>query len=59
MKLIKERCVKAIGMDDYYYIIGISVSDCTGCGLCIKTCPGMKDEKALTFNSLSDEIKIL
>lgn len=29
---IKERCVDN-------YIIGISVKDCTGCGLCMKTCP--------------------
>ena len=54
---IKNRCKKAIGLDDYYFTIGISIKKCTGCGLCINTCPGMKGNKALTFKSLSDEIK--
>jgi len=54
---VKNRCKKAIGDNDHYFAIGISVKDCTGCGLCIKTCPGMRGEKALTFKSLSNEIK--
>jgi len=54
---VKNICKKAIGDSDYYFAIGISIKDCTGCGLCINTCPGMKGEKALTFKSLSDEIK--
>jgi len=45
---IKERCVDN-------YIIGISVKDCTGCGLCIKSC--MAKDKALIFDNLSDNIK--
>ena len=56
-KYIQERCVKATGMNEYYYIIGISVSDCTGCGLCMKTCPGKKDEKALISKELELEIR--
>lgn len=43
---IRNRTRKAIGMD-YYYIIGISALDCTGCGLCTKNCPGMRGNKAL------------
>ena len=54
---VKNRCKKAIGLEGYYFTVGICIKNCTGCGLCIKTCPGMKGEKALTFNSLSDEIK--
>ena len=54
---IKVRCRKAIGMDDYYFTVGISIKNCTGCGLCIKTCPGTKGSKALTFNSYTDEAK--
>ena len=29
------------------FSIGISLEDCTGCGLCAKVCPGLKGEKAL------------
>ena len=54
---VKNRCKKAIGLEGYYFTIGICIKNCTGCGLCIKTCPGMKGEKALIFNSLIDEVK--
>ena len=30
-----------------FYRLGISVDNCTGCGLCLKTCPGKRGEKAL------------
>ena len=40
---IKKRCIDK-------YIIGISVKDCTGCGLCIKSC--MSKEKSLEFKEL-------
>ena len=45
---IKERCIDN-------FIIGISVKDCTGCGLCMKTCPSK--EKALVPAKLLDEEK--
>ena len=54
---VKNRCKKAMGLEGYYFTIGICIKNCKGCGLCIKTCPGMKGEKALTFKSLSEEIK--
>ena len=54
---VKERCKKMIGDNENYFCIGISVNACTGCGLCIKTCPGMRGEKALTFKSLDEELK--
>lgn len=43
-ELIKNRVKKAMGpgLDGYYYTIAMSIKDCTGCGLCIKTCPSMK-----------------
>ncbi len=50
---IRSRAMKAIGMDNYYFIIGISVSDCTGCGVCIKTCPGLKNKKALVMDDIN------
>ena len=45
---IKERCVDN-------FIIGISVKDCTGCGLCIKSC--MAKDKALISDKLVDNLK--
>ena len=45
---VKNVCKKALNMD-YYYTVGISVKDCTGCGLCISNCPGFKGNKALTY----------
>ncbi len=71
-EVIKSRCVKPLNKEyeNYYYTVAISVSDCTGCGLCIKTCPGKKTEKALIpdllekqkleqkiFDYLNDNIK--
>ena len=54
---VKNKCIKAIGIEGYYFAIGICIKNCTGCGLCIETCPGMKGKKALTFNSLNEELK--
>ena len=44
---IKERCTDN-------FIIGISVKDCTGCGLCIKSC---LSKESLISSKLKDEIK--
>ncbi len=52
---IKNRCLK--DPKGYYYYLGISVSDCTGCGLCLKKCPGKKNEKALIGKNLIDVIE--
>ncbi len=54
---VKNICKPAIGLKDYYFAIGISVSDCTGCGLCIKTCPGKNKEKALISKELELDIR--
>jgi len=43
---IKKRCVDN-------FIIAVSVKDCTGCGLCIKHCPG----KALISQKLVDNLQ--
>lgn len=55
---VKNKCTKPIlkNLDDYYYILGISIKDCTGCGLCINTCPGLKGEKALIKEKLDKQI---
>ena len=56
---IKERCKEAIGKFDskYYFIVGVSIKDCTGCGLCIKTCPGKSAVKALISKDIDTELK--
>lgn len=54
---VKSRCVKAIGDEEHYFIIGINISKCTGCGLCINNCPGLKGNKALMLNSLEKEFQ--
>ena len=36
----------------YKYAIGISIKDCTGCGMCVDICPGKKGDKALTMKSI-------
>lgn len=38
----KEDFVKAIGLNDKLYKILLSPDDCTGCGVCAKTCPAIK-----------------
>lgn len=52
---IQRRCKKAIG-SEYYYILGISVKDCTGCKVCVNTCPG-RGEKALEMIKLDQSLK--
>ena len=52
---IKERCKPALGLKDYYYIIGISSKNCTGCGVCINSCPGLKGNKALAFQTIKNK----
>ena len=56
---IKERCLDPITPDikGYKFILGFSVKDCTGCGVCINTCPGKKGNKALTFQTLNESLK--
>ena len=56
--IIKQRCIKPIekNLNDYYYAIGISAKDCTGCGLCINTCPGKKQEKAQVKIKLEESL---
>ncbi len=49
---IKEKCIKTLD-NNYYFVIGISKENCTGCGVCINTCPGKSGNKALTFQKLA------
>lgn len=45
---VKEDLKNAnIKDQDLKFTIGINLDQCTGCGLCVKTCPGLRNEKAL------------
>jgi len=37
--------------------VQVSPLNCVGCGLCVKECPGLKGEKALTMESVKDQVK--
>ena len=39
------------------YTIGISIPDCTGCGLCVDVCPGKKGAKALIMKAKEELLK--
>ena len=48
----KDSFVKAIGLNDKLFKILLSPEDCTGCGVCAKTCPAIK--KALVMEEAPD-----
>ena len=53
---LKEKLIDVtIKGQKYKYTVGISIKDCTGCGLCVNICPGKKGEKALT---MADKMKM-
>ena len=45
--LIDVNSIPSIMPKDVNYSIGISYEDCTGCGLCVSSCPGKGGNKAL------------
>ena len=54
---VKEKARKPFGkgLEDYYYVMGISIKNCTGCGLCYKTCPGFRLQKALMMKDIIEQ----
>ena len=54
---IKNRALKAMGKANMYYVLGISIMNCTGCGLCMKACPSKQTSKALVSSTLAEQYK--
>ncbi len=46
---------KAFGVDGCFYRLQVSPEDCTGCGVCAKTCPAIK--KALEMHDASEVLE--
>ena len=56
---LKDKLLDAnIKDQNLKFTIGISVEDCTGCGLCSNICPGKKGSKALIMTEKKDEIDV-
>ncbi len=51
-KLNKDDFIKAIGLNGKLFKILLSPDDCTGCGVCAKTCPAIK--KALEMKGTEE-----
>ena len=52
---VKRNLIDANIKDkDYKFTIGVSVPDCTGCGLCSEVCTGKKGNKAITMKTKSE-----
>ena len=45
--LDKAETIPSMGEKDKHFYIAVNESNCTGCGLCMKACPGKQGEKAL------------
>ena len=51
---VQKRLINAnIKGENYKFMIGVSIKDCTGCGLCASMCPGKKGIKAITMKDKS------
>ena len=54
--LVKDESKpQALGASEYQYFISVSEADCTGCGLCVKICPGKNGKKALYLGRYDEE----
>ena len=55
---VRERCIEtSIKSKIYKFTIGVNIANCTGCGLCVNTCPGKKGIKALEMSESRELIE--
>ena len=50
------KVVPMMGVPGMYFAITVSAADCTGCGSCAQTCPGMRGKKALVMQQTADYV---
>ena len=55
-KVSEDEVIPLIGEENKNFYIGVSESNCTGCGLCIDSCPGKGGEKALEFGKYDEKL---
>ena len=58
--VVKKDVLDAMGgpnVKGLKYRVQVSPLNCVGCGLCVKECPGIKGEKALTMESVKDQVE--
>ena len=52
----KDETIKSLGEENKNFYISVSEANCTGCGLCMKACPGKNQEKALESGKYSERL---
>lgn len=52
----KSETIPSVGEPGKNFYISVSEINCTGCSLCIDTCPGKNGKKALTFGKYDEKL---
>ncbi len=52
----KSETLPSIGEENKYFYISVSEANCTGCTLCVNTCPGKGGNKALTLGEYDEKL---
>ena len=55
--LTLDDVTKSIGEEDKYFYVGVNTDNCTGCSLCVNTCPGKAGANALKMETETEDFK--